>query len=228
VTSLTEALTQIRKNGMTAAQWPARRARTLTTVRELESGRWAINGMTGREWTVQTADVASGRSSADALAQVLHGVITGEGPTTLGRIHYSRCIDAQDTALIRRILLAGGERPIGRTEADLLFDIHEAALDQADGGAFADLFVRAIAHHVLVDAGLPLPSRARALERPVSSWAESAAALPAETAAWLRGRLQRQRRPGSLAALAVSLGLAPHPPRSRRWWIWPRRNVETR
>jgi hypothetical protein len=165
---------------------------------------------------LQTSDGSGGRSGATAaaLAQVLHGVITGEGPTTQGRIHYSRCIDAQDTALIRRLVLAGGDAAVSRAEADLLFDIHEAALEQADGGAFADLFVRAIAHHVLADAGLPVPARATALEHPVASWSTStlsmpAGALPRETATWLGRRVQRQRRPGSLGALAISLGLAP-------------------
>jgi hypothetical protein len=163
---------------------------------------------------MQTADGASRQNggTAAALSQVLHGVITGEGPTTHGRIHHSRSIDAEDTALIRRILLAGGEQPIGRTEADLLLDIHAAALDHTDGGAFAELLVRAIAHHALADAGRPVPPRAAALEQPISTWATPTGPLPGETAVWLGSRLQRQRRPGALGTLAAALGLAPRAP----------------
>jgi hypothetical protein len=96
-----------------------------------------------------------------ALAAVRDGVITGEGPPTAGRIHFSRCIDAADTALVRRILLAGGNASITRAEADALFDIHEAAVERVDGGAFDDLFTKAITHHVLAAAGERVPARAR-------------------------------------------------------------------
>jgi hypothetical protein len=36
-----------------------------------------------------------------ALGIVRDGVITGEGPTTRGRIHFSRALDAQDAAWCR-------------------------------------------------------------------------------------------------------------------------------
>jgi hypothetical protein len=148
-------------------------------------------------------------NSATALAAVLTGVITGEGPTTQGRIHYSRCVDAHDTALVKRILLADGDRAIARAEADLLFDIHDAALDHADGGTFADLFARAVMHHVLVASGLPVPVLSTALGQPLATWAPQNAALTNEPAAWLAARLRRRRRaPGVLAALAAALGLA--------------------
>ena len=52
------------------------------------------------EIATSTSDVTL--RSADALAQVRRGVITGEGPTVAGRAHFSRSIDA-DTALCARI-----------------------------------------------------------------------------------------------------------------------------
>jgi hypothetical protein len=39
-------------------------------------------------------------SSVAALAQVCRGIITGEGPTVVGRVHFSRTIDADDAALL--------------------------------------------------------------------------------------------------------------------------------
>ena len=55
-----------------------------------------------------------------ALGIVRDGVITGEGPTTRGRIHFSRALDAQDAAWCARILTAkavAGE-PVSRAEAE--------------------------------------------------------------------------------------------------------------
>jgi hypothetical protein len=150
-----------------------------------------------------------------ALAAVRKGVITGEGPTTTGRIHHSRCVDAADTALIRRILTTVGEPAITRAEADALFDILDAALERVDGGAFDELIAKAITQHVLAAAGVRVPSRARALA-PTTALAEWASpgriALRGEAAAWLAARLRRKPRKGEmLASLAALVGAAaPH------------------
>ena len=180
-----------------AGVWAERASRNIHTTAELEA---LIAGI-----------AASPAAGLAALAEVRNGVITGEGPTTEGRIHDSRCIDAADTALIKRILLAGGEAAISRAEAEALFEIHDAALDHADSGAFEDLFARAIAHHVLAAAGRPVPARSAALTatKPVADWVSDAGALQGETAAWLASRLQRRRRGlGTLAAGAAWLGVA--------------------
>ena len=145
-----------------------------------------------------------------ALAEVRNGVITGEGPTTTGRVHFSRCIDGDDTALVRRILIAGGAEAVTRAEADALFDIHEAAFERADDGAFDDLFAKAVAHHVLAAAGHRVPARAVALASttPLDAWA---APVEGEVAAWLQARMRRKaRNQGPLAMIAASLlGAAP-------------------
>lgn len=147
------------------------------------------------------------RSGAEAyrlavLNAVRNGVITGEGPTTVGRIHFSRAIDAADTALVRRALMAGGAQPVTRAEADALFDIHEAACERADGGAFDDLLTKAIAHHALAASGHRVPDRAAALsstaafaKRPQGQF------LAHGIAAWLERRLRRGRHQPALAAL---------------------------
>jgi hypothetical protein len=145
-----------------------------------------------------------------ALCAVRNGVITGEGPTTTGRIHYSRCIDAVDAALIRRILIAGGNRAITRAEADVLFEIHDAAFERTDGGAFDDLFAKAIAHHVLAAAGHRVPARATALTSPLADWAAlDDVAVRGEIAAWLDTSLRRKgRNHGPLTALTAFVGTA--------------------
>jgi len=66
-----------------------------------------------REVADMIADIAASEidscvRSVEALAQVCRGVITGEGPTTSGRVHFSRTIDVEDTVLCARILVAAG------------------------------------------------------------------------------------------------------------------------
>ena len=64
-------------------------------------------------------------TSAQALTIVRDGVITGEGPTTKGRIHFSRTLDADDAAWCARILSAAAveHEPVGRAEVEALFEI---------------------------------------------------------------------------------------------------------
>jgi len=65
-------------------------------------------------------------TAAHALTIVRDGVITGEGPTTKGRIHFSRSLDADDAAWCVRILTATAveHRPVSRAEAEALFEIN--------------------------------------------------------------------------------------------------------
>jgi len=72
--------------------------------------------------------------SAAALAQMCRGIITGEGPTACGRVHFSRTIDRQDAALCLRLLVVAGRYgdAVSRVEADALLDIHTIASDRQD------------------------------------------------------------------------------------------------
>lgn len=144
-----------------------------------------------------------------ALARVRDGVITGEGPTTNGRVHFSRAIDAQDTALCERILLAAGTDgvPVTRDEAEVLLQIDAAALDRDGSGRFDDLFMKAIAHHVLSSAGRSVPPRAVALapSTPLADWAAPHADTDAEVLAWIAGHARGRKRNGPLMTLAVFL-----------------------
>jgi hypothetical protein len=148
--------------------------------------------------------------SAAALAQVCRGVITGEGPTTWGRPHFSRTIDRQDTALCARLLVVAGRYgdAVSRAEADALLDIHAVASDRQDGGLFDDLLTKAVVHHVMSASGLDVPRRNRALDSatPLARWA-SRVWMDAPTTAWLQARLAETHH-ASPAANAIMDALA--------------------
>ena len=80
-------------------------------------------------------------TAAHALTIVRDGVITGEGPTTKGRIHFSRALDADDAAWCARILTAAAveHQPVSRAEVEALFEINDAAAERSDDGRFDDL-----------------------------------------------------------------------------------------
>jgi hypothetical protein len=157
--------------------------------------------------------------SAAALAQVCHGVITGEGPTVVGRVHFSRAIDADDTALCARILILAGRGgdPISRAEADALFDINAVAAERQDGGRFDDLLSKAVVHHVMSACGRNVPSRAIALApaTPLDAWA-SAIDINTEVRCWLEMRV-REMCAGSVSARAIVKAISgrepPKPPK---------------
>jgi len=146
--------------------------------------------------------------AADALAQVRDGVITGEGPTTQGRIHFSRTLDAQDAALCERILLAAGDEgePVTRAEAEILMEIDAAAAERVE--QFDDLFVKAIAHHVLSSAGHQVPPRAVALapQTQLTDWATpNHHDVDTEMLQWIAGHARTRTRKGPLMTLVVFL-----------------------
>ena len=130
-----------------------------------------------------------------ALGIVRDGVITGEGPTTRGRIHFSRALDAQDAAWCARILTATAvaDQPVSRAEAEALFEINAAATERSDNGQFDDLFAKAIVHHAASASGLPVPSRTIALspDTAIESWAPTrAAGLDIEVLEWIAGQIR--------------------------------------
>jgi hypothetical protein len=139
--------------------------------------------------------------SAAALSGVLSGVITGEGPTTDGRVHFSRTLDRSDALLCERILMAGGGEagvPVKRVEANVLFDIDAAAAERSDDGRFGNLLVKSVAHCVLAEAGQQVPPRQVALApaTALGSWANRAADadLDAEILIWIASHVQNKKR----------------------------------
>jgi hypothetical protein len=150
-------------------------------------------------------------TAAQALTIVRDGVITGEGPTTKGRIHFSRALDADDAAWCARILTADAvaDQPVCRAEVEALFEIHDAAAERTDGGRFDDLLAKAVAHHAAAEAGLAVPPRTVALapDTAIESWAPAKAIKAnAEALQWIAGQMRGKRRSNrALMAVVTSI-----------------------
>ncbi|HEX7882280.1 MAG TPA: hypothetical protein VF499_06050 [Afipia sp.] len=160
---------------------------------------------------IETGSIADRDVSASALAFVRDGVITGEGPTTAGRVHFSRALDADDAAWCARILtaVANTNEPVSRAEAETLFEINKAATERSDDGRFDDLFAKAIVHHAAAASGLPVPPRSVALspDTLIESWAPTTAVgVNIEVLEWIASQMRGTRRNNrALAALVASL-----------------------
>jgi hypothetical protein len=148
-------------------------------------------------------------TAAHALTIVRDGVLTGEGPTTKGRVHFSRALDVDDTAWCARILTASAveHQPVSRAEADVLFAINDAASERSDGGQFDDLLAKAVAHHAAAEAGLKVPPRTVALspDTDITTWAPNHATQNAEVLEWIAGQMRgKQRRNRALMTVAAT------------------------
>jgi hypothetical protein len=157
-------------------------------------------------------------SAAQALSVVRNGVITGEGPTTRGRVHFSRALDAFDAAWCARILTATAvdHQPVSRAEAEALFEINDAAAERSDNGRFDDLLAKAIVHHAASASGLPVPPRTVALspETAMESWAPiRAIGVDTEVLEWIAGQMRGKRRSNHalMSLVATIIGAATLP-----------------
>jgi hypothetical protein len=158
------------------------------------------------------------KTAAHALTIVRDGVITGEGPTTKGRIHFSRTLDADDAAWCARILTAKAveHQPVSRAEAEALFEINDAAAERSDNGRFDDLLAKAVAHHAASASGLPVPPRTVALspETAIESWAPTQALnVDTEVLEWIASQMRGKRRSNRTltAMVATVVGAAALP-----------------
>ncbi len=138
-------------------------------------------------------------TAALALTVVRDGVITGEGPTTRGRVHFSRALDADDAAWCVRILTATAveHQPVSRAEAEALFEINDAAAERSDEGMFDDLLAKAVVHHAASASGLPVPPRTVALspDTAIESWAPTQAnGVDIAVLQWLASQMRGKRR----------------------------------
>ena len=138
-------------------------------------------------------------TAALALTVVRDGVITGEGPTTRGRVHFSRALDADDAAWCARILTATAveHQPVSRAEAEALFEINDAAAERSDDGVFDDLLAKAVVHHAASASGLAVPPRTVALspDTAIESWAPTQAnGVDIAVLQWLASQMRGKRR----------------------------------
>ncbi len=157
-------------------------------------------------------------TAAHALAIVRDGVITGEGPTTRGRVHFSRALDADDAAWCAKILTARAvdHQPVSRAEAEALFAINDAAAERSDDGRFDDLLAKAVAHHAASASGLAVPPRTVALspDTDIASWAPMRGAeVDTEVLEWLASQMRGKRHGNRtlLALVATFVGAAALP-----------------
>jgi hypothetical protein len=168
--------------------------------------------------SVDGLEPSSCETAASALAIVRDGVITGEGPTTSGRVHFSRVLDADDVAWCARILTAAAvnDAPISRAEAEALFEIDAAATERKDDGRFEDLLAKAIAHHAASASGLPVPPRSVALspETAIENWAPvNARGMRNDALEWIakqmRGKRHGNRAIRAMVATLVGVSVLP-------------------
>jgi hypothetical protein len=148
---------------------------------------------------LEPSRISCRNTAALALTVVRDGVITGEGPTTTGRVHFSRELDADDAAWCARILTADAveHQPVSRAEAEALFEINDAAAERSDEGRFDDLLAKAVVHHAASASGLPVPPRTVALSpaTAIESWAPiQAAGVDTEVLEWIASQMRGKRR----------------------------------
>jgi hypothetical protein len=158
---------------------------------------------------LEPSKISCRNTAALALTVVRDGVITGEGPTTKGRVHFSRARDADDAAWCARILTATAveHQPVSRAEAEALFEINDAAAERSDDGIFDDLLAKAVVHHAASASGLPVPPRTVALapETAIESWAPTkAVGVNIEVLEWLAGQMRGKRRSNRTLMMLVA------------------------
>ena len=167
---------------------------------------------------LEPSRISCRNTAALALTVVRDGVITGEGPTTKGRVHFSRALDADDAAWCARILTATAveHQPVSRAEAEALFEINDAAAERSDNGRFDDLLAKAVVHHAASVSGLPVPSRTVALspETAIESWAPTqAVGVEPEVREWIASQMRGKHRSNRIlmSLVATLVGVAALP-----------------
>ena len=102
------------------------------------------------------------------LETVARSVIDGKGPLSRGRQLTPGVIGEPEVELIRHVLYAfGGEQgiSISRAEADVLFDLNDRTIEAQNHPAWRELFVKAIANHLMAASTFKAPPRTVALAR---------------------------------------------------------------
>lgn len=118
------------------------------------------------------------RLAAFAIDQVRRAVIEGKGPARAGMDLEAGVMTEVDVNLIRRVIYAfSGEQAIGisKCEAEMLFDLNDQTAGKENHRDWPELFIKAIANHIMVTSGYkPLP-RDEVLRR--EAWLDSSNGL---------------------------------------------------
>ncbi|MBZ9659578.1 hypothetical protein LB523_11025 [Mesorhizobium sp. ESP-6-4] len=128
-----------------------------------------VDGRTELELLVHVLEEARSSPSelsAYALEQVAHAAIDGKGPLMHGGSLVPGHIAKAEVDLLRRILYAysgDGNIAISKAEAEVLFRINDRTAAADNDPAWSDLFVKAIANHVMCSTGYEPPTREVAL-----------------------------------------------------------------
>jgi len=207
----------------TSAEWPAFFVEALTdyTVHQAtpqgyvseENARWLIErigkggvvkGETELELLIKVMEASQASPEslvAYALGQVKIAVVHGDGPVARGGQLSPGKVGEAEVDLLRRMLYAfGGDGNIAitRQEADILFDINDATMGADNHPAWPDLFVKAIANHLMAAHGYSVPTRQEALRR--AEWLDDTASgvdrfIVKALAGGLKGIWQAYRQP---------------------------------
>ncbi len=108
-----------------------------------------------------------------ALEQVKGAVLVGDDLLRRGKKLTPGVLGEPEVELIRRILYAfGGDGNIAitRAEAEMLFELNDATIEERNSPLWSDLFVKGIANYLMAHSGYKVPPRYQALKR--EGWLE--------------------------------------------------------
>ena len=115
---------------------------------------------------IETAKSVPAELLRFAFDQVRLAVITGVGPLAFGKQLEKGRITREETDLVRRVLYAmgsDGNVAVTRAEAEMLFELNDASVDSMNDPSWNELFIKAVANHVMAVSGYNLGSREDAL-----------------------------------------------------------------
>lgn len=170
----------------------------------LENAQWLISHLDNEQGYVESATdlelvikiLESARWAPTLLAdfalnQVKRSVLMGEGPISETHELSAGVIHRAHVSILRRILYAFGASGnvfLSRSEAELLCHLNRATAESQNDPAWSDLFIKAIANHVLGMSGYVAPSRQEALRR--QAWLDQPIQGGAFFSSMLKGGLQ--------------------------------------
>ncbi|MEO0328699.1 MAG: hypothetical protein AAF217_08895 [Pseudomonadota bacterium] len=108
------------------------------------------------------------RITVFALEEIQHAVLQGEGELLNNEYLTPGIIGAPEAKLIRRIMYgagSGGRVEISRAEVEILFELNDQTIDAENHPEWNDVFVKAVAAHLMMTAGYEALDRNEAFRR---------------------------------------------------------------